>query len=39
MIEDASCTELIQSIKKINGVQMVVELTNEKIRNKGHLVF
>jgi hypothetical protein len=39
MIEDASCSELIQSIKKINGVQMVVELTNEKIRNKGHLVF
>ncbi len=33
------CTELIHSIKKMNGVQLVAELTNEKIRNKKHLIF
>ena len=30
---------LIYSLKSINGVQLVVELTNEKIKNKEHLVF
>lgn len=30
---------LISTIKTINGVQLVLELTNEKIRNKEHLVF
>jgi hypothetical protein len=30
---------LIQSIRTVNGVQLVVELTNEKIKNKEHLVF
>ena len=30
---------LIFSLKAINGVQLVVELTNEKIKNKEHLVF
>ena len=33
------CSELIGSIKKLNGVQLVAELTNEKIRNKKHLIF
>ncbi|WP_235920981.1 IPExxxVDY family protein [Foetidibacter luteolus] len=37
--EDKTCTEVIQAIKSINGVQLVTELTNEKIKNKGHLVF
>jgi hypothetical protein len=31
--------ELMQSVKEIPGVQLVVELTNEKIKNKEHLVF
>lgn len=31
--------QTINEIKEINGVQLVVELTNEKIRNKEHLVF
>jgi hypothetical protein len=31
--------QTMDSIKSINGVQLVVELTNEKIRNKEHLVF
>jgi hypothetical protein len=29
----------MQDIKSLNGVQLVAELTNEKIRNKGHLIF
>jgi hypothetical protein len=31
--------QTIQSIKSIHGVQLVTELTHEKIRNKEHLVF
>ena len=30
---------LIQSIKLLNGVQLVTEMTNEKIKNKQHLIF
>jgi hypothetical protein len=30
---------IMQAIKSINGVQLVTELTNEKIRNRGHLIF
>jgi hypothetical protein len=28
-----------EGIRSINGVQLVVELTNEKIKNKEHLIF
>lgn len=38
-VDDENCSQLIQSVKKITGVQLVAELTNEKIRNKGHLIF
>ena len=31
--------ETINNIKTIDGIQLVAELTNEKIRNKEHLVF
>jgi hypothetical protein len=31
--------ETISQIRSINDVQLVIELTNEKIRNKEHLVF
>jgi len=30
---------LVESIRKINGVQLVMELAHDKIRNKGHLIF
>ena len=30
---------LMQSIKAISGVQLVNEMTNEKIKNKQHLIF
>jgi hypothetical protein len=38
-VEDSMLMDLIQSIKTIGSVQLVTELTNEKIRNKGHLIF
>jgi hypothetical protein len=38
-VSDESLNNLVQSIRTVNGVQLVVELTNEKIRNKEHLVF
>jgi hypothetical protein len=38
-VEDTRISELVRSIKDIKGVQLVSELTNEKIRHKEHLVF
>lgn len=38
-VSDNSLQETIQTIKAINAVQLVLELTNEKIKNKEHLVF
>jgi len=39
LVEDSMLKDLVQSIKSINSVQLVTELTNEKIKNKGHLIF
>jgi hypothetical protein len=40
---DLVCDERLQQISEfirtMNGIQLVVELTNEKIKNKEHLVF
>jgi hypothetical protein len=38
-VTEEKLQDLIQSVKAIPGVQLVVELTNEKIKNKEHLVF
>ncbi len=38
-VSDESLQETIQTIRTINSVQLVIELTNEKIKNKEHLVF
>jgi hypothetical protein len=38
-VSDAALQETIQTIRAINSIQLVVELTNEKIKNKEHLVF
>lgn len=38
-VSDEVLQHLIQSIRTVNGVQLVVELTNEKIKNKEYLVF
>jgi hypothetical protein len=39
MVTEERLQQAMNSIKGISGVQLVVELTNEKIRNKEHLVF
>lgn len=39
VVSEDSLGEMINTMKAINGVQLVAELTNEKIRNKEHLVF
>jgi hypothetical protein len=38
-VSNEALQQLVQSIRTVNGVQLVVELTNEKIKNKEHLVF
>jgi len=38
-ISDETLQEYITAIKTISGVQLVMELTNEKIKNKEHLIF
>ena len=38
-VSDVELDCLTGSIRKIKGVQLVSELTNEKIKNKEHLVF
>ncbi|MBS1665792.1 MAG: IPExxxVDY family protein [Bacteroidetes bacterium] len=38
-INDETMNGLINSIRTLNGVQLVTELTNEKIKNKGNLIF
>jgi hypothetical protein len=39
IMKDEEVNIFVNSIKTIPAVQMVVELTNEKIKNKQHLVF
>jgi hypothetical protein len=38
-VSDEALQELISSVKTVKGVQLVVELTNEKIKNKENLIF
>ncbi|WP_205508185.1 IPExxxVDY family protein [Longitalea arenae] len=38
-VPDALFQQILNSVKTISGVQLVMELTNEKIKNKGHLIF
>jgi hypothetical protein len=38
-VTDESLQQTIQTIRNINSVQLVIELTNEKIKHKEHLVF
>jgi len=37
--DDEKCNWILQTVRQINGVQMIAELTNEKIRNKGNMIF
>lgn len=38
-VPDDKLARLINSVKDIPGVQLVMELSQEKIKNKGHLIF
>ena len=38
-VPDDALQNLVQSIRTVEAVQLVTELTNEKIKNKEHLVF
>ncbi|MCG2612985.1 IPExxxVDY family protein [Terrimonas sp. NA20] len=38
-VSDPDLQQFIQQVKSLNGVQLVAELTNERIKNKEHLVF
>ncbi|MGZ5285574.1 MAG: IPExxxVDY family protein [Flavisolibacter sp.] len=38
-VPDDALQNLIQSIRTVSAVQLVTELTNEKIKNREHLVF
>ena len=38
-VDDNKCDSIITVINSIASVQLVTELTNEKIKNKEHLVF
>jgi hypothetical protein len=38
-VADAFFHQILDSVRSISGVQLVMELTNEKIKNKGHLIF
>jgi hypothetical protein len=37
--DEERCSWLMQAVRQINGVQMVAEITNEKIRNKENMIF
>jgi hypothetical protein len=39
LVADEFLQTLLAAIKSIGTVQLVTELTNEKIKNKGHLIF
>lgn len=39
LVDDDKCNWIRQTINNIAGVQLVVELTNEQIKNKGNMVF
>ena len=38
-VGEETLDSIMHAIRSINGVQLVMELTNEKIRNRGHLIF
>jgi hypothetical protein len=39
VMKDDELLVLMNTVRAIPSVQMVVELTNEKIKNKQHLIF
>ena len=39
VVTDDFLKNMMETIRKINGVQLVMELAHDKIRNKGHMIF
>ncbi|HUQ64839.1 MAG TPA: IPExxxVDY family protein [Flavitalea sp.] len=39
VVSDDFFQQLMDTIKRINGVQLVMELVHDKIRNKAHMIF
>lgn len=39
LVQDDFLQGILQSVKQIPGVQLVMELSTDKIKNKGHLIF
>jgi len=39
VVDDNILHDLVNSLKMLNSVQLVTELTNEKIKHKGNLIF
>lgn len=39
MVTDEKLSHLMSSVRTIPGVQLVMELVQDKIKNKGHLIF
>ncbi|HEX6914386.1 MAG TPA: IPExxxVDY family protein [Chitinophagaceae bacterium] len=37
--DEEKCDWILQTVRGIGGVQLVAELTNEKIKNKGNMIF
>jgi hypothetical protein len=37
--DEDKCGWILQTVRQITGVQMIAELTNEKIKNKGNMIF
>ena len=38
-VADEKLLYLMNSVRSVSGVQLVMELSHDKIRNKGHLIF
>jgi hypothetical protein len=38
-VADEKLSHLMHSVRSVSGVQLVMELSQDKIRNKGHLIF
>jgi hypothetical protein len=38
-VPDEKLIRLMNSVRDVPGVQLVMELSQEKIKNKGHLIF
>jgi hypothetical protein len=39
IVADDKLSYLMNSVRSVSGVQLVMELSQDKIRNKGHLIF